>query len=53
MQRIYNILVSIMGESKQGSYDRGTTQYQFNCPYCADEKGGIDNKYNLFNEKTV
>lgn len=22
-------------------------QYQFNCPYCADEKGGIDNKYNL------
>lgn len=47
MQRIYNILVSIMGESKQGSYDRGTTQYQFNCPYCADEKGGIDNKYNL------
>lgn len=47
MQRIYNILVSIMGESKQGSYDKGTTQYQFNCPYCADEKGGIDNKYNM------
>ena len=47
MQRIYNILVSIMGESKQGCYDKGTTQYQFNCPYCADEKGGIDNKYNM------
>lgn len=47
MQRIYNILVSIMGESKQGAYDNNTTQYQFNCPYCADEKGGIDNKYNL------
>lgn len=47
MQRIYNILVSIMGESKQGGYDKGTTQYQFNCPYCADEKGGIDNKYNM------
>ena len=47
MQRIYNILVSIMGESKQGSYDKGTTQDQFNCPYCADEKGGIDNKYNM------
>jgi DNA primase len=36
-----------MGESKQGGYDKGTTQYQFNCPYCADEKGGIDNKFNL------
>jgi transcription elongation factor Elf1 len=47
MQRIYNILVSILGESKQGSYDNGTTQYQFNCPFCADEKGGVDNKYNL------
>ena len=47
MQRIYNILVSIFGESKQGGYINGTTQYQFNCPYCADEKGGIDNKYNL------
>ena len=47
MQRVYNILVSIMGESKQGGYDKNTTQYQFNCPYCADEKGGIDNKYNL------
>lgn len=47
MQRIYNILVAILGESKQGGYDKSCTQYQFNCPYCADEKGGIDNKYNL------
>lgn len=47
MQRIYNILVSFLGESKQGNYDKGCVQYQFNCPYCADEKGGVDNKYNL------
>lgn len=47
MQRIYNILVSLLGESKQGGYDKGVTQYQFNCPYCADEKGSVDNKYNL------
>lgn len=47
MQRIYNILVGILGESKQGGYDSSITQYQFNCPNCAEEKGGIDNKYNL------
>lgn len=47
MQRIYNILVSLLGESKQGGYDTSTTQYQFNCPYCADEKGGVDGKFNL------
>lgn len=47
MQRIYNILNSIMGESKQGGYHADTTQYQFNCPYCADEKGAVDGKYNL------
>lgn len=47
MQRIYNILSSILGESKQGGYDSSITQYQFNCPNCAEEKGGIDNKYNL------
>ena len=47
MQRIYNILTTILGESKQGGYDASCTQYQFNCPYCADEKGGVDNKYNL------
>lgn len=47
MQRIYNILVSILGESKQGGFDATCVQYQFNCPFCADEKGGVDNKYNL------
>lgn len=47
MQRIYNILTNLFGESKQGGYIDGTYQYQFNCPYCADEKGDIDNKYNL------
>lgn len=47
MQRIYNILVSLLGESKQGGYDTSITQYQFNCPYCADEKGGVDGKFNL------
>ena len=47
MQRIYNILVSILGESKQGGYSKDCTQYQFNCCFCADEKGGIDGKYNL------
>lgn len=47
LERIYGILSSFLGESKQGGYIDGITQYQFNCPYCADEKGYIDNKYNL------
>lgn len=47
MQRIYNILVSLLGESKQGGFERGCYQYQFNCPWCAEEKGGVDGKYNL------
>lgn len=47
MQRIYNILTSILGDSKQGIYDKGITQYQFNCPYCTEEKGYVDGKYNL------
>ena len=41
------MLVSILGESKQGGYDKSVSQYQFNCPWCADEKGSVDNKYNL------
>jgi transcription elongation factor Elf1 len=45
--RIYNILASILGESKQGGYDRNTFQYQFNCPECAEENGGnADLKWN-------
>ena len=46
--KIYNILVSILGESKQGCYMKGCTQYQFNCILdCAEERGGADGKYNL------
>lgn len=47
MQRIYNILVGLLGESKQGGFDKSCFQYQFNCPWCAEEKGGPDGKYNL------
>lgn len=46
-EQIYRLLVSLFGESKQGYYDSGTVQYQFNCPYCSDEKGFVDGKYNL------
>ena len=46
--RIYNILASFLGESKQGFFDNGTSQYQFNCPECAEENGGMpDDKHNL------
>lgn len=47
MERIYRILANILGESKQGGYIPNCTQYQFNCPSCAEEKGEIDGKYNL------
>ena len=47
LHRIYNILTTILGESKQGYFDSTVMQYQFNCCYCADEKGGVDGKYNL------
>jgi len=47
MQRIYGIITNLLGESKQGSYDSTVSQYQFNCPSCAEEKGYVDNKYNL------
>ena len=45
--RVYDILASFLGESKQGGYSQGCVQYQWNCPSCAEEKGGIDGKYNL------
>lgn len=46
--KIYQILEEILGKSKQGEYDRNVDQYQFNCPCCAENNGGIpDNKYNL------
>ena len=45
---IYNILTTILGESKQGGYDKDTVQHQFNCPKCAEDNGGIpDGKFNL------
>ena len=47
MRRVYDIIASILGESKQGGFDSNTFQYQFNCPNCADEKGYVDGKYNL------
>lgn len=47
-ERIYNILVLFLGESKQGFYSKETEQYQFCCPSCAEENGGVpDNKFNL------
>lgn len=47
MERIYNLLVSFLGDSKN-EYDNKTHQYQFNCPCCAEQKGIVsDNKYNL------
>jgi hypothetical protein len=46
--RIYQILVEFLGESKQGSYDKNRTQYQFCCPCCKEENGGVpDGKFNL------
>lgn len=47
LKKIYDILVQIMGNSKQGYFDSSVLQYQFNCPYCADEKGGVDGKFNM------
>jgi DNA primase len=47
-RRQYNILKSFLDESKQGGYQNGVEQYQFCCPYCAEENGGKpDGKYNL------
>lgn len=47
-KRQYNILKSFLGDSKQGQYLNGVEQYQFCCPKCAEENGGVvDNKFNL------
>lgn len=43
-QKIYDILVSFLGESKQGGYDQTKAQYQFPCPKCIEERG-INEKY--------
>lgn len=47
MWQIYNLLVSFLGESKQGFYEKNTTQYQFNSPWATEELGHPDMKYNL------
>ena len=48
MERIYNLLSSFLGESKQGGYIKGVDEYQFDCPSCAEDNGGVpDGKHNL------
>lgn len=47
MQRIYNILREILGESKQGEYSPNESQYQWNCKTCEEEKGFNSNSYNF------
>lgn len=47
-ERIYQILATFLGESKQGGYMKECENYQFNCPCCTEHNDGIpDNKYNL------
>lgn len=48
LRKIYEILSSFLGESKQGGYTEGIASYEFNCPACAEEKGvESDDKHNL------
>ena len=49
LEKIYNILVSFLGESKQGRYFPTIEQYQFNCcGQCMIDNGGEpDGKHNL------
>lgn len=45
---IYSILVSFLGESKQGYYSNDIEQYQFNCIRCAEDNNEqSDGKHNL------
>lgn len=47
LERIYNILVLILGESKSG-FDEHNYQYQFPCPHCIEKYGNSEaSKYNL------
>ena len=47
IEKLYNILVEILGESKSG-FDERTMQYQFPCPRCIEREGhGEARKYNL------
>lgn len=49
LEEIYKILVSFLGESKQGRYSSDVEQYQFNCcGQCMTDNGGEpDGKHNL------
>ena len=48
LKSIYDILVLILGESKQGGFSTSVSQYQFNSIWITEENLGIpDNKYNL------
>ena len=42
---LLDLLVEILNEPRNKGHNH--EQFQFNCPNCADEKGSIDNKYNL------
>lgn len=47
-EKIYKILVSFLGESKQGCYMKECENYQFDCPCCKEKNNGVnDKKYNL------
>ena len=47
LEKLYNILVVILGESKNG-FDKDNFQYQFPCPNCIDKYGSNEaHKYNL------
>lgn len=47
LKRVYDILVLILGESKQGEFSTNVSQYQFDCPWEREENGGIpDGKKN-------
>ena len=46
--KIYDILVDFLGESKQGSFIDGIYQYQFGCPRCIQNYGENEiHKHNL------
>jgi len=48
MVRIYNILTTLFGESKQGYFDKSCSQYQFNSPWATEDNNGVpDGKFNL------
>lgn len=47
LEKLYNILVEILGESKSG-YSDGQFEYEFPCPCCVEKYGnGEVHKYNL------